>query len=172
MLGSGGLTQGVHTKRHMTLVRRATIAAGLLSFLTVSAEAQQVDGAALWSMGGCFNCHGNLAAGDGDAAYPGGPNLRLSTLDREQLFETIACGRPSTPMPYNLAGAYTETLCYGMPAGPPPDVPEGAGFNAEEVGALTDFLFDHVLGVRQITRENCALFFGGNDRAPLCRQYQ
>jgi len=156
----------------MTWLQRVAFGAAFLFILGVPAEAQQVPGAGLWSTGGCFNCHGNLAAGDGDAAYPGGPNLRLSVLDRDQLFETIACGRPSTPMPFNLAGAYTETPCYGIPLGAPPDVPEGARFTKEEVDALTDFLFEHVLGERRITRENCALFFDGNDRAPLCRQYQ
>jgi hypothetical protein len=125
----------------------------------------------VWEKGGCFNCHGNLADGDGDPAYPVGPSLRATALTRDQLLETISCGRPGTPMPYNLAGAYTETACYGFPLGEPSDVARGAGLTAEQLTKLVDFLMENVVGVRRITRENCAAFFGGNLDAPLCRQY-
>jgi hypothetical protein len=74
-------------------------------------------------------------------------------------------------MPMNLAGAYTETPCYGLPLGEPPGVPRGANFTAEQIEALVDFLLEHVVGVRPITRENCAVFFGGNMNAPACLQY-
>jgi hypothetical protein len=124
-----------------------------------------------WQEGGCFNCHGNLAAGDGDPAYPAGPSLRSSRLDRDLLVTTISCGRPGTGMPMNLVGAYMETPCYGLPLGEPPGVSRGANFTAEEIEALVDFLLENVVGVRTITRENCAVFFGGNLNAPACLQY-
>ncbi|MCC6981696.1 MAG: cytochrome c [Bauldia sp.] len=133
--------------------------------------AAQTDGGALWAEGACFNCHGNLAAGDGDSAYPSGPNLRRSALDRESLREVVACGLPSSPMPANLEGAYTQTACFGMPVGPAPDIAIGAGFSAEEIDTLVDFLMANVVGVTRITRENCALFFGGNLNAPTCLEY-
>ena len=126
----------------------------------------------LWQSGGCFNCHGNLAAGDGDPSYPTGPNLRQTKLKRDQLVETISCGRPGTPMPFNLAGAYTETACYGKPLGPAPaDVNRGAGFTADQIQTLVDFLMKDVVGVTKITRENCAAFFDGDANSPLCQQY-
>jgi hypothetical protein len=133
--------------------------------------APEETGSTIWQKGGCFNCHGNLADGDGDPAYPVGPNLRATALGRDQLLETISCGLPSTPMPFNLAGAYTETPCYGLPLGEPPDVGRGAGLTAEQLLKLVDFLEEEVVGVRRITRENCGAFFGGNVDAPLCRQY-
>lgn len=128
-------------------------------------------GAMVWQKGGCFNCHGNLAAGDGDPSYPAGPNLRLTMLDHDGLIETISCGRPGTPMPYNLAGAYTETQCYGIPLGEPQDVNRGAGLKAEQIAKLVDFLEKDVVGVKKITRENCGAFFDGNADAPLCQQF-
>jgi len=133
--------------------------------------AQQETGAMLWQKGACANCHGNLAAGDGDSAYPTGPNLRLTKLKRDQLVETISCGRPGTPMPYNLAGAYAQTSCYGIPLGPPAGVNRGAGFTAAQIEKVVDFLTANVVGVTKITRENCAAFFDGDTNSPLCQQY-
>jgi hypothetical protein len=147
-------------------------AAGVLLTLTATGQAQQPEtGATIWSAAGCFNCHGNLAAGDGDAAYPVGPNLRRTSLDRDQLVETIACGRPSTAMPFHLKGAYTEVPCYGLPLGAPPGVTAGGEFSQEQIELLADFLMENVVGVTRITREACAAFFNGNQNAPLCLQY-
>ena len=154
----------------LMLLASALGAAGMVLALSLPSQAQE-DSGYLWGEGGCSSCHGNLAAGDGDAASPNGPNLRRSSLDRDQMSETIACGRPGSEMPYNLAGAYTETSCYGLPLGDPPGVPAGAPLTFDEVEALVDFLMEHVVGVRTITRENCALFFGGNMNHPACRRY-
>ncbi len=154
----------------MTRLVSALVAAGVVLALSLPAQAQE-DGGTLWGLGGCSNCHGNLAAGDGDAAYPRGPNLRRSQLDHGLMVETIACGRPATEMPFNLAGAYTEHACYGLPLGEPPGLPLGANFTAEQVEVLAGFLMEHVVGVRRITRENCAMFFGGNVDAPACSRY-
>jgi hypothetical protein len=75
-------------------------------------------------------------------------------------------------MPFNLAGAYTEVACRGLPlAAPPPDVTRGGSFTEEQVGTLVDFLLENVVGQPRITRENCGAFFNGNVDAPLCRQY-
>ena len=146
-------------------------AAGVILALALPAQAQQENGATIWAQAGCFNCHGNLGAGDGDAAYPVGPNLRRSSLERDQLIETIACGRPSTAMPFHLKGAYTEVACYRLPLGEPPGVISGGEFSSEQVELLADFLLETVLGVPRITRENCAAFFGGNQNTPMCLQY-
>ena len=146
------------------------VAAGAMLALAIPGQSQERTGADLWSFGGCFNCHGNLAAGDGDPAYPAGPDLRRTGLTPEQLYEVIACGRPSTPMPHNLVNAYAETACYGLPLGPPPTM-RGADFTAAEVQILTDFLVANVVGVTRITREYCAAFFGGNLNAPACAEY-
>jgi hypothetical protein len=151
-------------------------AALCLSGLSWPANAQEAaveaTGADLWRQAGCFSCHGNLADGAGDPAYPVGPNLRRSGLDLEMLIQTIACGRPSTPMPMFLEGAYAETPCYGIPVGAVPDgVNVGGNFSTEEIALLADFLVANVLGQARITRENCGAFFNGNVDAPLCRQY-
>jgi hypothetical protein len=162
------------------------VPAGMLFFLSLPIQAQEAGvagqagaeggaalaGATMWSEAGCFACHGDLAEGGGDAANALGPNLRSTQLEREGLIEVISCGRPGTPMPMHLEGAYTEVPCYDMPLGPVPDNVTGTGvFTVEEVGSLVDFLEEHVVGVDRITRPNCAAFFGGDENARTCLQY-
>ncbi|MCC6984560.1 MAG: hypothetical protein IT535_14935 [Bauldia sp.] len=149
------------------------LAVGAFAALSAPASAQETGGD-LWGVGSCANCHGNLAAGDGDPAYPTGPSLRSTRLTPEEMVETIACGRPGTEMPYNLAGAYAEHGCYGIPVPTDPaslGANRGADFTAEQVQTLATFLVENVVGKTRITRENCALFFGGNADAPACRAF-
>ena len=41
-------------------------------------------------------------------------NLHETRLNREQLIEVIACGRPGTEMPHFDKYAYEDTNCYGL----------------------------------------------------------
>jgi len=159
------------TRIRQMVARGTSLAAAALIAFSTPGQAQE-SGADIWRQGGCFACHGNLAAGDGDPAYPAGPNLRRTGLDGEQLFEVIACGRPQSGMPAHLAGAYTEIACFEAPLGPVPgDIILTGQFTQEQVDLLVDFLMQNVVGVTRITRENCATFFGGNMNAPACLQY-
>jgi len=157
-------------------VRRLSALVGLglaVTILGLATPGQGQDaGAGVWAQGGCSDCHGNLAEGGGGGDAPAGPNLRRTRLDRDQLAEVIACGRPGTSMPFNLTGAYSKTSCYGLPPGEVPAEVKGAGgFTAEELESLVNFLTDNVVGQRKITRDNCAVFYGGNRNSPLCLQY-
>jgi hypothetical protein len=58
---------------------------------------------------GCHKWHGNGGGGYGGDAL----SLRRTTLTREQIIETVSCGRPTTGMPYHLRGAYDSIDCYG-----------------------------------------------------------
>jgi mono/diheme cytochrome c family protein len=51
-------------------------------------------GKQLFLQTGCYNCHGADATGGGIA-----PNLTVSKLDPQQMFNTIHNGRPGTLMP-------------------------------------------------------------------------
>ncbi len=152
------------------LLAAATAGAFLALSFSASAQDAAADGVALWDQGGCFSCHGDLAAGGGDAAMPGAPSLRRR-LSHEVLVEAISCGR-SAGMPAFLKGAYTETACGEAPVGAVPmDIIAMDMFTAEEIDTLVAWLEENVVGQQRITRENCALFFGGNADAPTCRQY-
>jgi len=140
-----------------------------LAVVAMATPSLAQDGGELFGCGGCAGCHGNLAQGGDDGAEEPGPDLRSSRLDRDLILETLSCGRPGTAMPFNLTGAYTEIECYGIPVGEvPPETNGGGGFTAAELEVLATFLMDHVVGVRRVTRQNCALFFGGNENARAC----
>lgn len=171
--------QGQHSavwRDESVWLRGFLVCAGLVVAAVVAmpapAGAQGIAGAEVWGGAGCGTCHGTLATGGEDPAEPVGPNLRISRLDRAGFVETIACGRPGTPMPFNLQGAYTEVSCYGLPPGDVPAEVRGAGgISAEELEDLVSFLMEHVVGQRRVTRDNCALFFGGNPDARACQAF-
>ena len=114
--------------------------------LAVPALAQNNSGLAAgkdaWLRAACSNCHGSMAqGGDGDD-YPYGPSLRSIKYDKATMAEIVSCGRPDTPMPAWLQGAYTKVECYGMPLG---SIPAGmtvpAILTADEIKALVDYVF-------------------------------
>ena len=114
--------------------------------LAVPALAQDNSGLAVgkgvWTRGGCFNCHGDRAQGGDGGDYPVGPSLRKITYDKATMVEVVSCGRPGTPMPAWLQGAYTKVACYGMPVGSiPSGVTAPAIFTADEIKALVDYIF-------------------------------
>jgi hypothetical protein len=66
----------------------------------------------------CQFCNGINGDGRGDARSPGrAANLHETRLNREQLIEVIACGRPGTEMPHFDKYAYEDTDCYGLKGG-------------------------------------------------------
>jgi len=153
---------------------RWALAGGLLGLgLLVAVPALAQGGDELWRGGGCRTCHGQLAQGGGGSEAPDGPSLRRTMLDRDQLIETITCGRPGTGMPFNLEVAYREYECYGIPLGEPPPrtAQSSADFTEEEVAALVDFLIQNAVGQSDITRESCAAFYGGDINSPRCQTY-
>ena len=70
-------------------------------------------GKAVFSRANCIGCHkwhGNGGGGYGGDAL----SLRKTELTREQIIETVGCGRPGTGMPFFTRGAYDEVKCHGM----------------------------------------------------------
>jgi mono/diheme cytochrome c family protein len=127
------------------------LAAGLGLMSPVSASAQSgprlAAGEDAWNKAGCFECHGTAGEGGSGGEFPAGPSLRESKLDRAALLETISCGRPGTPMPAWLDGAYTARACYGRPKG---SAPAGLDLmpvlDAGEIQVLLDYLTAEIVG--------------------------
>src|SRR6202165_5128812 len=70
-------------------------------------------GKAVFKRANCFACHkwhGNGGGGYGGDAL----SLRMTELTREQIIETVSCGRPGTGMPFFTRGAYDTIKCHGM----------------------------------------------------------
>jgi hypothetical protein len=99
----------------------------------------------------CQFCHGVNGDGRGDPRSPGkAPDLHTTRLDREQLIEVIACGRPGSEMPHFDKYAYEDKSCYGLSAAElgqnvPPD-PHSTSLTRREIGALADYILTTFVG--------------------------
>jgi mono/diheme cytochrome c family protein len=127
------------------------LAAGALLAFSAAAFAQDAArlaaGEAAWDKAGCLQCHGASGEGGTGGEFPAGPSLRKTRLDRAALATTISCGLPGTEMPAWLDGAYTQTPCYGFPAGPAPaDITLTPVLGADEIAALVDYLMAKIVG--------------------------
>jgi mono/diheme cytochrome c family protein len=126
------------------------LAAGALLAFNASGIAQDATrlaaGEAAWNKAGCLQCHGASGEGGAGGEFPAGPSLRATFLDHAGLAETIGCGRPGSPMPAWLDGAYTKFSCYGMALGPAPaDVDLMPVLTSEEIQALADYLIAKIV---------------------------
>lgn len=128
-------------------IRAFTLIAGLLAMASVAHAQDTAFGQRVYQdKADCKFCHGPEADGRGDPRSPGAaPNLRKTILNRAQLIEVIACGRPNTEMPHFDKYAYDDdTPCYGMKEkdvgkDKPPD-PHSTPLTRREIEAVVDYL--------------------------------
>ena len=99
----------------------------------------------------CKFCHGPDGDGRGDPRSPGkASNLHKTTLNRDQLIEVIACGRPASEMPHFVKYAYEDKACYGLSAAElgknvPPD-PHSTPLTKREIEAVADYILATFVG--------------------------
>ena len=78
------------------------------------------------------------------------PVATLPRLDREQLIEVIACGRPGTEMPHFDKYAYEDTDCYGLKAknlgADAPHYPHLTPLTRREIEAIADYILTTFVG--------------------------
>jgi hypothetical protein len=89
--------------------------------------------------------------GRGDPRSPGqAANLHKTILNREQLIEVIACGRPATEMPHFDKYAYEDKTCCGRTAaelgGDTPHDPHSTSLTKREIEAVADYVFAKFVG--------------------------
>lgn len=122
----------------------------------------------------CGFCHGWAGDGIGDPRSDGGaPALRNINLDRDQIIETIRCGRPGQAMPYHDRFAYTDDRCYGLTSGDLGDMmPRRAAKTLQmpEITAIADYVIVKIMGRGDPTYDECVEFFDGP--AEHCEQYR
>jgi mono/diheme cytochrome c family protein len=99
----------------------------------------------------CQFCHGIDGDGRGDPRSPGqAANLHKTILNREQLIEVIACGRPGTEMPHFDKYAYEDRTCYGRIASElgtdTPHDPHSTSLTKREIEAVADYVFAKFVG--------------------------
>ena len=119
-------------------------------------------GKAVFSRANCMGCHkwhGNGGGGYGGDAL----SLRKTELTKDQIVETVECGRPGTGMPFFMRGAYNATKCHGMNREEvgtqiPPEA--NVFLRHEDVEAVADYVLTHIKGKGEPTYAECADFFG------------
>jgi Cytochrome c len=129
-------------------------------------------GKAIFRRANCFGCH--KWHGGGGGGYSGAAlSLRKSELTRDQIMETVACGRPGTGMPYFARGAYDSSKCYEMSRQDVGDQipPEGGIYlRGPEIEAVTNYVMDNVKGRGEPNYDECTNFFGKASR--VCDAYK
>jgi mono/diheme cytochrome c family protein len=118
---------------------------------------------------GCHKWHGNGGGGYGGDAL----SLRKTQLTREQIIETVSCGRPGTGMPFFVRGAYDEVKCYGMDreqasSHMPPEA--GTFLRQKDIEAVADYVLAHIKGAGEPTYAECVAFFSSTSR--VCDVYK
>ncbi len=144
--------------------------------IATGASAQSADptdaGKAIFKRANCVGCHkwhGNGGGGYGGDAL----SLRKTELTREQIIETVGCGRPGTGMPFFTRGAYDAVKCYGMTR---EDVdgrmpPEANTFlRPKDIEAVADYVIAHIKGKGEPNYGECIAFFGEGSR--VCDVYK
>ena len=99
----------------------------------------------------CQFCHGVDGDGRGDPRSPGrAANLHETHLNRDQLIEVIACGRPGTEMPHFDKWAYEDTDCYGLKGknlgDDAPRDPHSTSLSRREIEAVADYVLAKFVG--------------------------
>jgi mono/diheme cytochrome c family protein len=151
------------------MILAGAIAIGTALLLAGASPARADDAAAgrrIWTAkAGCPDCHGWAGDGFSSAFHAEGaaPSLRKTQLTRDQIRETIQCGRPGTPMPHFDRFAYTDKRCYGLTAEDLGDrVPNRAPNTLQpyEIDALADYVATAIKGVGPVTKAECVDYFG------------
>ena len=136
--------------------RRATAvsiiaAAALLSSRDAAAQDTSFGQRLFRDKADCQFCHGIDGDGRGDPRSPGrAANLHETHLNREQLVEVIACGRPGTEMPHFDKYAYEDTNCYGLGdkdlGADAPHYPHSTSLTRREIEAVADYVIKTFVG--------------------------
>ena len=147
-------------KRNNKTPLGAMLALAVIAFVAIptGVHAQSADptdaGKAVFKRANCFGCHkwhGNGGGGYGGDAL----SLRRTELTKDQIVETVECGRPGTGMPFFMRGAYDTTKCYDMDrqqvgAQSPPEA--NVFLRHEDVEVVADYVLTHIKGKGEPTR--------------------
>ena len=133
------------------------------------------EGQRVWKRANCLGCH--KWHGGGGGGYGGDAlSLRATQLDRDQIIETVKCGRPGTGMPYFERGVYDNDAhpCYGesredLGKDIPVEAP-AAFLRSNEIAAVADYVIADLKGKGEPTYAECVAFFGDSSR--VCNIYK
>src|SRR5262245_42642254 len=155
------------------ILARVIVASAAMTAVVAAQSAAPTDaGKAVFKRANCFGCHkwhGNGGGGYGGDAL----SLRKTELTRDQIIETVGCGRPGTGMPFFTRGAYDSVKCYHMNREEvgnriPPEA--NIFLRPSDVEAVADYVIANVKGKGEPNYGECVAFFG--DTSHVCDIYK
>jgi mono/diheme cytochrome c family protein len=170
-------TKGALMRKPKTITLLSAVVLAVTSASPVFAQSSSSPdpadaGKTVFKRANCFGCHkwhGNGGGGYGGDAL----SLRRTELTREQIVETVACGRPGTGMPYFARGSYDTTKCFEMNRQDVGDriPPEGGVLlRPGDIDAVADYVLVNIKGKGEPNYEQCVSFFGSSSR--VCDIYK
>jgi len=147
----GVFTRQGHQFGHLVLAFAVTVTGSFLSIGLIHAQDVSFGQRLFQDKADCQYCHGVDGDGRGDPRSPGqAANLHKTILNREQMIEVIACGRPGTEMPHFDKFAYEDKSCYGRTAAElgndTPHYPHSTSLTKREIEAIADYIFAKFVG--------------------------
>lgn len=140
-----------------------------------AAENNPEAGQAVYKRANCVGCHkwhGGGGGGYGGAAL----SLRKTELDKQQIMETVKCGRPGTGMPYFSRDSYPSdgaSRCYNLTSEDLETVhiaQAGVFLGPEEIAAVAEYVINSIKGKGDPDLADCIAFFG--DQSHACEVYK
>lgn len=134
-------------------------------------------GQALYKRANCVGCHKWHGAGGG--GYGGAAlSLRATQLDKDQIIQTVTCGRPGTGMPYFVRNVYSNDKsaphpCNGLTMQDLGDIKvaeAGSFLQPDEVKEVANYVLTHIKGKGEPNFAECTAFFGNESR--VCETYK
>jgi mono/diheme cytochrome c family protein len=148
----------------------AALVAILITGASNAAENSLESGQAIYKRANCVGCH--KWHGDGGGGYGGAAlSLRKTELDKDQIMETVKCGRPGTGMPYFSRDSYPSDgapQCYGLTTKDLETMhvaQAGVFLRPEEIEAVTDYVISSIKGKGDPNLADCVAFFGEESKA-------
>jgi mono/diheme cytochrome c family protein len=147
----------------------------LLASTSNAAENGPESGHAIFKRANCVGCH--KWHGDGGGGYGGAAlSLRKTELDKQQIMDTVRCGRPGTGMPYFSRDSYPENgepQCYGL-TNKDLETMHVAQANVflrpDEIDAVAEYVLTAIKGKGDPNLADCVAFFGEDSKA--CEVYK
>jgi hypothetical protein len=153
----------------------AALVAVLIAGTSNAAENSLESGQTIYRRANCVGCH--KWHGDGGGGYGGAAlSLRRTELDKQQIMETVKCGRPETGMPYFSRDSYPSDggpRCYNLTS---KDLESthvaqaGVFLRLEEIAAVAEYVINSIKGKGDPNLADCIAFFGEQSNA--CEVYK
>jgi mono/diheme cytochrome c family protein len=146
------------------------LVAVLIAATANAAENSPEAGQAIFKRANCVGCH--KWHGDGGGGYGGAAlSLRKTELDKQQIMETVRCGRPGTGMPYFSRDSYPSDgapQCYNLTSEDLESM-HVAQANVflwpEEIAAVAEYVISSIKGKGEPNLADCIAFFGDDSKA-------